>query len=312
MAFRAAVIQHPPVMLDRAATIERALALIEEASRGGAQLILFPETWVPGYPTWAWRLRPGEDRALAAEIHGRLQKEAVDLARDDLAPVREAAKAHRVTVALGVHEIDGSFSRSTLYNTVVLIGPGGEVLNRHRKLMPTEPERMIWGMGDASGLRVVETPLGRIGALICWENYMPLARFALYTEGVEVYLAPTWDASSTWTATLRHIAKEGGCWVLGTATAVEEADIPADFPGRDRLFRKGEWINRGNATVVAPGGEIVAGPLAKEKAILYAEIDPAEARRTRRMLDVAGHYGRPDLFHLEIDRRPLRPVRFDD
>ena len=141
---------------------------------------------------------------------------------------------------------------------------------------------------------------------------MPLARFALYAQGIEVHLAPTWDATSTWTATLRHIAKEGGCWVIGTATALEEADIPSDFPGRDRLFEKGEWINRGNATVVAPGGRVVAGPLAKEKAILSAGIEPAEARRARRMLDVAGHYGRPDLFRLEIDRRPLGPVKLRD
>ncbi len=310
MAVKVAVVQHPPVLLDRAATIERALTLIDEAAAEGARLVVFPEAWIPGYPTWIWRLRPGGDMALSAELHGRLQEEAVDLGRDDLAPLAKAAKAHGVTIAVGIDEIDSAFSGSTLYNTVVLIGPEGEILNRHRKLMPTNPERMVWGMGDASGLRVVETPAGRVGALICWENYMPLVRFALYAQGIEVYLAPTWDASSEWLATLRHIAKEGGCWVIGTATALEEVDIPADFPGRAELFTGGEWINRGNATVVAPGGKVVAGPLSKEKAILWAEIEPAEARRARRSLDVAGHYGRPDLFRLEIDRRPLAPVTF--
>jgi nitrilase len=194
-----------------------------------------------------------------------------------------------------------------------LIGPDGEILNRHRKLLPTNPERMVWGRGDARGLRVVETPAGRIGTLICWENYMPLARFALYAQNLEILIAPTWDVGEGWLATLRHIAREGGCWVISTATALQASDVPADLPHRDALFPDGdEWICDGDAVVVRPFGGPVAGPLHREKGVLTAEIDPEAARAARRSLDVAGHYNRPDIFQLEVDRRPLDPVRFTD
>ena len=173
---RVAVVQHPPVLLRRDDTLARGVALVAEAAAEGARLITFPETWVPGYPEWLWRLRPGEDYALTAEIHERLLANAVDPAAGQLAPIQDACREHEVTVLINIHERDGRYSRGTLYNTAVLIGPDGEVLNRHRKLMPTNPERMVWGLGDASGLRVVETPAGRVGGLICWENYMPLAR----------------------------------------------------------------------------------------------------------------------------------------
>lgn len=190
---------------------------------------------------------------------------------------------------------------------MVVIGPDGRLLNRHRKLMPTNPERMVWGQGDASGLRVEDTPAGRLGVLLCWECYLPLARFALYAQDLEVFINPTWDAGETRQASLRHIAKEGGCWVIATATAMEGRDVPEDFPARDRLFSDEEWINPGDATVVAPGGEVMAGPLHRHKAILHADIDTTAALRT---LDVAGHYGRPDLFPLTVGREPKPPVRF--
>jgi nitrilase len=171
---------------------------------------------------------------------------------------------------------------------------------------------MVWGCGDASGLRVVDTPVGRIGCLICWESYMPLARHALYAQNLDIYVAPTWDCGETWAASMNHIAREGGCWVLSTATALQGADVPAAFPERDRLFKPDEWINSGDAIVVKPSGGIVAGPLHNEKGILYAVIDPEAARASRKSLDVAGHYGRPDLFRLEIDRRPKPPILFVD
>jgi nitrilase len=193
-----------------------------------------------------------------------------------------------------------------------VIGADGAILNRHRKLMPTNPERMVWGAGDASGLRVVETPVGRIGSLICWENYMPLARYALYAQNVEIFVAPTWDSGDAWLASMKHIAREGGCWILSTATAMQGSDIPASFPGRDALFTDDEWINPGNAVVVEPSGAVAAGPLHREKEILYATIDIEAARRARKSLDVTGHYGRPDIFDLRIDRRPMPPVNFID
>jgi nitrilase len=312
MTTKVAVIQKPPVLLDRDQTISRALDSIDEAARAGAALLVFPEAYVPGYPTWIWRLKPGGDIALSSEIHARLRLNAVDLNREDLRPLQDAASKHAVTVVIGINEIDSRFSGTTLFNTVVVIGADGTMLNRHRKLMPTNPERMVWGMGDASGLRVVDTPAGRLGSLICWESYMPLARYALYAQDLEIFVNPTWDNGEACLVTLRHIAREAGCWVIGTATALQGSDIPADFPERDKLYKPDEWINDGDAVVINPAGVVTAGPLHREKSILYAEIDREAARRARRSLDVCGHYGRPDIFSLAVNRKPLYPVEFSD
>lgn len=312
MATQVAVVQVPPVLLDRQKTLDIVRANIEEAAGRGASLIVFPEAYVGGYPTWIWRLRPGGDMALSGEIHTRLRNSAVDLDAGHLQPVQDAASEHGVTVVLGINELDSRFSGSTLYNTVVVIGPEGELLNRHRKMMPTNPERMVWGMGDASGLRVVDTPAGRLGALICWEAYMPLARYALYAQGIDIFVAPTWDTGESWLATMRHIAKEAGCWVIGTATALQGNDLPDDFPQREALYKPGEWINDGDAVVVKPMGAIAAGPLHREKGILYAEIDKDAAKAARRSLDVCGHYSRPDIFSFAVDRSPQVPVTFTE
>jgi nitrilase len=309
--YRVAVVQHPPVALNRQKTLERGVELLEEAAGGGARLVSFPETWVPGYPEWVWRLRPGDDYTLSGDIHRRLLENAVDLKAGQLKPIQSAARRLKVTVSIGVHERDGEFSRGTMYNSVVLVGPDGEVLNRHRKLMPTNPERMVWGTGDATGLRVTDTPSGRVGALICWENYMPLARFAIFAQGCEIYIAPTWDEGDTWLATMRHIALEGRCWVLGNGRSMRGKDIPRDFPDRSRLFPDLEaWFNPGDSVIVDPSGKVVAGPLHEKHGILYADCDPARASAAKRTLDVAGHYGRPDIFRLEVNREARAPVDF--
>lgn len=312
MAVKVAVIQKPPVLLDRERTIARAVESIAEAARQGATLLVFPEAYIPGYPTWIWRLKPGGDMSLSNDIHARLRANAVDIGGCDLQPLQEAARKHGATIVVGLHEIDSAFSGTTLFNTVVVIGADGSLLNRHRKLMPTNPERMVWGMGDATGLKVVNTSAGRLGSLICWESYMPLARYALYAQGMEIFVNPTWDNGESCLASLRHIAREGGAWVIGTATALQGSDIPADFPERDRLFTPDEWINPGDAVVVKPNGTVAAGPLNREKGILYADIDVEEARRARRSLDVCGHYARPDIFSLTVNRKPLDPIAFSD
>lgn len=312
MPTKVAVIQKPPVLLHRDKTIEQAVGSINEAAGAGATLLIFPEAYIPGYPTWIWRLKPGGDMALSSEIHARLRQNAVDLNSEDLRPLQDAACRHAVTVVMGINEIDSRFSGTTLFNTVVVIGPDGALLNRHRKLMPTNPERMVWGMGDATGLRVVDTPAGRLGALICWESYMPLARYALYAQGLEIFVNPTWDNGEACLVTLRHIAREAGCWVIGTATALQGSDVPEDFPERDRLYKPDEWINDGDAVVVNPSGTVTAGPLHREKGILFAEIDIEAARQARRSLDVCGHYARPDIFSLTVNRKPLQPAEFSD
>lgn len=312
MDVKVAVIQKPPVLLDLPATLASAVHSIEEAATAGASLLVFPESYLPGYPSWSWKLKPGEEYEVSGDIHNKLLENSIDIARGDLQPILDASSENRVTVVMGLNEIDSSFSGTTLYNSVVIIGSDGTLLNRHRKLMPTNPERMVHGTGDASGLRVVDTPIGRIGSLICWENYMPLSRYALYAQNIEIYVAPTWDYGEVWLSSMRHIAKEGGCWVISTATAMQGRDVPDDFPHKDIVFTDDEWINDGDAVVIRPGGTIAQGPHHREKSILYAELDIEESRRARRTLDVAGHYSRPDIFTLSVDRSPLKPVDFKD
>jgi len=307
-----AIVQGAPTFLNRAATTDAAVAKVREAAGAGAQLVVFPEAFIPGYPAWIWRLRPGGDMALSEQLHSLLLANSVRVPGDDLAPLREAAKQNKVTVVCGVNERDTDFSRSTIYNTVVVIGPDGTILNRHRKLMPTNPERMVWGFGDASGLRVVDTPCGRIGTLICWESYMPLARCALYAQGIDIYIAPTYDTGQRWVATMQHVAREGGCWVLGSGCAFQARHIPDAVPGKAELYSNPEeWVNSGDSVVVAPGGKIVAGPLHNELGILYADIDLELVGAARRSLDTVGHYSRPDIFQLHVNTGPLRPVEFN-
>jgi nitrilase len=306
---RIAIVQQAPAVLDRTASVELAAAYAAVAARAGARLVVFPEAFVAGYPAWIWRLRPGGDMALAEQIHTRLLANAVEVAAGHLAPLQQAAREHAITIVCGMHERDAEYSRSTLYNTVVTIGPDGALLNRHRKLVPTGPERMVWGFGDATGLRAVATPAGRVGALICWENYMPQARLAMVAEGVEILVAPTWDCGERWIASMRHIARECGCWVVGAGCVLQGRDLPRDLPGRASLFPDDdEWIHGGDSAVVAPGGRIVAGPLHEERGMLYAEVDLDRVGIARRSLDVAGHGARPDLFTLHVDRRAQRPL----
>ena len=306
-----AIIQECPVFLDRKKTIEKAITLIEQATSKNAELVIFPEAFISGYPAWIWRLRPGGDWGVSEKLHSRLLDSAVDIDAGDLKPLCDAAKNNKITIVCGLNERDGKLSKATLYNTVVIIGKEGDILNRHRKLMPTNPERMVWGFGDGSGLKVVDTSAGRIGTLLCWENYMPLARYTLYSQGVEIYIAPTYDSGDGWLGTMQHIAREGRCWVICSGFALTNSDIPADFPDREIMYpATEEWVNPGVSVVVAPGGEIIAGPMRKEKGILFAEVDSKRAGISKRDLDVTGHYSRPDIFTLSVDTTTQSTIKF--
>ena len=306
-----AIIQESPVLLDRDRTIERAIQLIEDAASAEAELVVFPEAYISGYPAWIWRLRPGGDWGVSEELHARLLDSAVDIDAGDLQPLCDSAKKNNITIVCGLNERDSKLSKATLYNTVVIIGTDGDIINRHRKLMPTNPERMVWGFGDGSGLNVVDTPAGRVGTLLCWENYMPLARYALYSQGIEIYIAPTYDSGDDWIGTMQHIAREGRCWVVCSGVALTNNDIPSDFPDREILYPTDEeWINPGDSAVIAPGGEIIAGPMRQEKGILFAEIDSKRVGIAKRDLDITGHYSRPDIFTLSVDSRPQSPIKF--
>lgn len=207
---------------------------------------------------------------------------------------------------LGVTEVDGG----TLYNTLLYLGPDGRLVQRHRKLMPTGGERTVWGMGDGSELGVVRTPFGVVGGLLCWENYMPLARAAIYAQHCDIYLAPTWDNSDTWVATLRHIAKEGRQYVIGVAPLLRGSDVPEDLRG-ELYGLEDDWMSRGHTTIVAPGGDVIAGPFLDREEIVYADLDLAAVQQQRRMFDPVGHYARPDVFTLHVDTRAKSLVVFD-
>ncbi len=306
-----AIIQESPVLLDRKKTIEKAIQFIEQAASADAKLVVFPEAYISGYPAWIWRLRPGGDWGTSEELHARLLDSAVDIDAGDLKLLCDSAKKNKITIVCGLNERDSKLSKATLYNTVVIIGKEGNILNRHRKLMPTNPERMVWGFGDGSGLNVVDTPAGRVGTLLCWENYMPLARYTLYSQGIEIYVAPTYDSGDEWLGTMQHIAREGRCWVICSGVALTNNDIPTDFPDRETLYpATEEWINPGDSAVISPGGEIVAGPMRKEKGILFAEVDSKRVGISKRDLDITGHYSRPDIFTLTVNTQPQSPIKF--
>jgi len=308
-----AVVQKSPVFLDKEKTITKVVESIQQAAAESADLVIFTEAFIPGYPAWIWRLRPGSDFGISEELHERLLRNAVNMESNDLDPLYAAARQHNITIVCGINERDNKLSQATLYNSMVVIGAEGTLLNKHRKLMPTNPERMVWGFGDACGLKAITTPAGRISTLLCWENYMPLARYALYAQGVEIYIAPTYDSGDAWIGSLQHIAREGRCWVVGCGNLMQASDLPDDFPAKESLYPDAEeWINPGDSIVIAPDGEIIAGPLRKEAGILYCDIDLEKAAIAKRALDVAGHYSRPDIFKLHVNTRPQSPVKFDD
>ncbi|BAJ03882.1 carbon-nitrogen hydrolase family protein [Shewanella violacea] len=307
---RVAIVQESSIVLNRDKTIEKAVLLIHEAALSGAELVVFPEAYISGYPAWIWRLRPGIDWGTSEALHGLLLESSVNIDTGDLAPLCDAAKANQVTVVCGLNERGNERSRATLYNTVVIISAEGKLVNRHRKLMPTNPERMVWGFGDGSSLKVVESPIGRLSTLLCWENYMPLARYALYAQGVEIYIAPTYDSGDAWLGTMQHIAREGRCWVISCGVVLEHKDLPDDFPDKESLYPDiDEWINPGDSVIIAPGGAIVAGPLRKEKGILYADIDIKLVAISKRALDVVGHYSRPDIFTLNVNTQVQNSIK---
>lgn len=296
----AAAVQATPVFLDREATVDKSCVLIKEAGTNGAGLVVFPETFIPTYPDWVWRAPVWDGPSPA--LFGRLLENAVEIPGPATDALGKAAKQAKAYVSMGVNERDPY--GSTIYNTQVYFGPDGRIIGKHRKLMPTGAERLVWGMGDGSTLDVYETPFGRLGGLTCWENYMPLARYAMYAKGVDIWVAPTWDQGDTWVATLRHIAKEGRVFVVGVAPLLRGSDVPDDVPGGELWGGEDDWMNRGYSCIVAPSGELLAGPLVEEEGILYAELDASTARASRHEFDATGHYSRPDVFRLTVDEEP--------
>ncbi len=293
--FRIAAAQSTPVFLDREATLDIVVDEIQKAGADGTDLLVFPESFVPGYPDWVWRHQPGDD----SEWYLRFQDQAIEVPGPALDKVCVAAEEAGVWVALGITERSSS---GTLYNAVVYISDEGEIAGLHRKLIPTGHERLVWGNGQGPLLTVVDIAGVRVGSLICWENYMPLARAALYEKGIDILLAPTWDNSDTWVSTLRHTAKEGRVFVVGVTAFVRGSDIPRDLPGADRIYGgDDDFLSEGNTAIVAPGGEILAGPLTGETGTVRATLDLDLIAAGRRSFDPTGHYARPDVLSLTIN-----------
>ncbi len=307
--FKVAVVQASPVLFNREATIEKTCRLILEAAEKDVKLILFPEAFIPAYPRGlSFGAVVGSRSSSGRLTWQRYWENAVDVPGPAVEIIGETVREAGVYLAIGVIERDTQFSQGTLYCTLLYFGPDGMLLGKHRKLKPTGSERLIWGEGDGSTLTVLETELGKIGGLICWENYMPLARMAMYSKGVELYLAPTADARDSWQSTLRHIACEGRCFVLGCNQFVTKEMYPDDLEGLDELDEHPDVICRGGSAIISPFGEVLAGPLYDKQGILFADIDLAEVARGKFDFDVVGHYARPDVFQLVVNESPLLPV----
>ena len=306
--FTVAAVQASYVLLDRDATVARVAELTAEAAALGAELVVFPEAFVPGTPLWidSTPIWDGD-----GPWYARLVEQAVIVPGPVTARLGAIARTHRVHLVIGVQEREPH--GTTIYNTVLYFGSDGRLLAKHRKLVPTGSERTVWGQGDGSTLDVVQTPLGRLGGLICWENYLPLARFHLYAQGVEVWLAPTLARGDGWVVTMQHIAREGRVWVVGVNPALRRDQIPDDLPDRDRIAPApapgdGDWVEPGNSVICNPDGELVAGPLRLQEGILTATIDLQKVAELRRLFDPTGHYHRPDVFSLTVDTRSRRAV----
>ena len=288
---KVACVQAEPVVLDKAATIDKLEGLVAEAAGEGAKLALFPETFIPVYPSsrWVRFLAGGGD---AKTTFGRLARESVEVPGPDTERLGAIAREHSIRLAVGANERAGG----TLYNALLVFGPDGSLDIHHRKLMPTNHERLVWGLGDGGGLEAVETEIGRVGGLICWENMMPLARFALYQSGVEIYLAPTAEDEETWQISIQYIARESRSFVLSCCVFQRASSYPDDV----ELADGDELVGRGGSAILAPDGSYLAGPLWDEEGILYAELDPQVLYEERQRFDAAGHYHRPDVLSLKV------------
>ena len=296
---KVAAAQLSPIFLNKEKTIDKACKAILEAGENGADLIVFPEAFISGYPDWIW-LIPNSKGADLNELYVKLVENAVSVPDDATRQLCKAAKEAGVNVVMGMHERNSETSNASLFNSLLFIDDKGLVIGKHRKLIPTGGERLIWSQGDGSTLHAYDTSAGKIAGLICWENFMPLARNAIYESGAQLLAAPTWDKSPNWIQSMQHIAREGGLFVISSCMALKMDDIPDSYEFK-KLYPEGrEWINVGNSAIIAPNGQILAGPLEAEEGILYAEIDFDQVIKAKRMFDAVGHYSRPDVFTFNV------------
>jgi nitrilase len=294
-----AAAQLTPKFLNKEQTVDKACSAISEASRNGAKLIVFPEAFISGYPDWVWLYPPHKSKELG-DLYVKLVENAVTIPDDTTNRLCEAAKLANINVVMGLNERNTETSNSSLYNTILFIDDDGKILGKHRKLMPTNCERLIWAQGNGSTLKSYDTSAGKIGGLICWENFMPLARNAIYESGVQILASPTWDKGDDWLVSMKHIAREGGLFVISNCMTLRVDDLPKDLQS---IYPKDkEWISTGQSCIINPFGKVISGPLDAQEGIIYADIDLQEIIVAKRKFDVVGHYARPDVFNFSINK----------
>jgi len=298
---KVAAAQLSPIFLNKEKTVKKACKAILEAGEKSANLIVFPEAFISGYPDWVW-LIPNSKGADLNALYLELVENAVSIPDDTTNKLCEAAKKAKINVAIGLHERNSETSNASLFNSLLFIDDNGMILGKHRKLIPTGGERLVWSQGNGSTLSSYTTSAGKIAGLICWENFMPLARNAIYEYGTQILVSPTWDKSPNWIQTMQHVAREGGLFVISTCMALKMEDIPDRYEFK-KLYPEGrEWINVGNSCIIAPNGKIIAGPMEAEEGILYADINLQDIIKAKRMFDVVGQYSRPDVFNFNVNQ----------
>lgn len=311
-----AAVQATPAFLDQDAAVAKAVSLIAEAAGNGAGLVAFPESWIPGYPSWIFGAAGWED-AGAKKVYRRFHASAVAVPSGATEALSGAARAHRVVLVMGMTERDAETSGGTLYNSLLYVSSDGTILGVHRKIMPTHAERIVWGQGDGSNLHVFATPVGRVGGLICWEHWMPLARFAMHTKGEEIHVAawPEVGDPELHRLASRHYAFEGRCFsVCVMGAPVTAAALPPGFELPDAMGAADDFIQATSGTpqpgtaIFAPDGTVIAEAPAGEETIVYGDLDLGRIAEEQQALDVTGHYNRPDIFELRVDETPHRHI----
>jgi nitrilase len=306
MIVKVAAVQAAPVYLDLARSVEKAIGLIGDAASQGAQLVVFPETWLPGYPAWLDCCRDIAlwDHLPVKKLFARLMENSVVVPGPVTGALAAAAREHNVVLNISVHErvIEGA-GRGTLYNSMLTFGSDGVLLNTHRKIMPTYTERMIWGQGDGSSLHAVDTDAGRIGGLICWEHWMPLARQVLHDSGEDIHIAVWPQVKEMNLIASRHYAFEGRCFVIACGSVMRASELPPELEPLELLTQNPDsFVLNGGSAIIAPDGSLLAGPLFNEEAILTADLYLSRIAEENLALDVTGHYSRPDIFEVRLKR----------
>lgn len=312
-SFRVAVIQAASIIMDKHATIEKAVKLIKNAAEEGAKIVVFPEAFIPAYPRGlSFGTVIGSRKEDGRKDWYRYWDNSITVPSTETNILAEAAREADVYLVIGVIERDSEYSGGTLYCTVLFFGSDGTLLGKHRKLKPTAAERIVWGEGDGSTLPVFDTPYGKIGALICWENYMPLARAAMYAQGVQIYIAPTADARESWQSTIRHIAMEGRCFVLSSNQYVTKDMYPTDLACYSDLDTAPEIMSNGGSAIVGPLGNYVVSPVWGKEEIIFADLDLKQITYSKFDFDVFGHYSRPDVFTLLVNKEKQNGFKLSD